>query len=163
MWSGYWYFPGDPPIFDLLFDVGIVLSACGAAASLLMRRRKHLWARIAFGVAILVLFIGTAGVLPGAIVIGYRHGSAWGEVRGAIREYGARITAAAGSRSSPLSREEFDALRQRYVPTPVVLQLQGWGPVKLRMAHGVPPYVGHRLRWRRTRPFRTDHYALHLL
>jgi hypothetical protein len=33
-------------------------------------------------------------------------------------------------------------LRQRYVPTPVVLQLPGWGPVQLRMAHGIPPYVG---------------------
>lgn len=31
---------------------------------------------------------------------------------------------------------------KQFVPTPVTVQLRGYGPVRLRMAHGVYPYVG---------------------
>ena len=83
---------------------------------------------------VVVALVCIAGILE-------RQDPRWREVRTAIRQYGNAIAADAGDRHRILNHDEFVALRQKHVPTPVPLDLAGFGTVYLRMAHAVYPYV----------------------
>jgi len=83
----------------------------------------------------IAVFIATAGILE-------RQNSRWREIRNGIRRYGDQIAAAAGDKHRVLSHERFERFKQQFLPIPVAVQLPGYGPVRLRMAHGVYPYVG---------------------
>jgi hypothetical protein len=75
--------------------------------------------------------------------IGFRLSPPWLPVRAGIRSSGDAILAASGGdRTRTLSLTEFTTLKARFMPTPVAVQLRGFGTVHLRMAHGVYPYVG---------------------
>lgn len=83
-----------------------------------------------------------AVVVIGALGILERQDPRWSELRKGIRRYGDAIAAAAGDKHRVLSHEEFERFNQQFVPTPGAVQLRGYGVVRLRMAHGVYPYVG---------------------
>jgi hypothetical protein len=139
-----WNFPGDPPLFEL--------SLAGALANLILV--VPLWlllrwppARAVSGSSLrpLVRVVSTCWLVVALVCIAgilERQGPRWREVRTAIRLYGNAIAADAGDRHRVLNHDEFVALRQKHVPTPVPLSLAGFGTVHLRMAHGVYPYVG---------------------
>jgi hypothetical protein len=139
-----WNFPGDPPLFEYLLAgaaanlvlVAVlwavlrwtpVLVAVSGSLPRLVRRVLIYWA--------VIVLICVAGILE-------RQDPRWRQVRMAIRQFGNAIAADAGDRYRVLSREEFLALREKHVPTPVPLSLPGRGTVYLRMAHTVYPYVG---------------------
>jgi hypothetical protein len=82
------------------------------------------------------MFVGAAaGILE-------RHDARWAAVRHGIRQYGDTIAMASGDKHHVLSHEEFERLKQQFMPRPVPVLLPGFGMVQLRMAHGVYPYVG---------------------
>jgi hypothetical protein len=136
-----WNFPGDPPFFELLEYCGIASVLLSIPLWLLARRiagtpRLVLSAaRMSSIASFIAVFIATAGILE-------RQDSRWREIRDGIRRYGDQIAAAAGDKHRVLSHEEFERFKQQFLPTPVAVQLPGYGPVRLRMAHGVYPYVG---------------------
>ena len=83
-----------------------------------------------------LIFAGcAAGILE-------RHDSRWAAVRNGIHQYGDAIAAAAGDKNRVLTQEEFDRFHEQFMPQPVAVSLRGYGTVRLRMAHGVYPYVG---------------------
>ena len=64
-------------------------------------------------------------------------------MRTGISHYGEVILeASGGNKSGLLSKDEFARLKQQFIPSPVEVELAGFGPVHLRMAHGIYPYVG---------------------
>ena len=136
-----WNFPGDPPFFELLAYCGIASVLLSLPLWLLARRFAATPRLVVFGskltsiVSSIAVFIAMAGILE-------RQDSRWGEIRHGIRQYGDRIAAATGDKNRVLSHDEFERFKQQFVPTPVMVKLPGYGPVRLRMAHGVYPYVG---------------------
>jgi hypothetical protein len=136
-----WNFPGDPPLFELLAYFGFTSVLLSVPLWLLARRfagtpRLVVSAsRLCSIASSLAVLIASAGILE-------RQDSRWSEIRNGIRQYGDQIAAAAGDKDRVLSHEEFERFKQRFVPTPVTVRLPGYGPVRLRMAHGVYPYVG---------------------
>lgn len=137
-----WLAPGDPPVFDTLLQLGLVPVAGAAIA----------WAATAwmwrgdkspvFRTARASFVLSAALVVIGGLGVAERHGPRWSALRSAIRRHASEIDAAVGDRARVLSREEFDALRQRLLPKPEQVWLAGVGYVQLRMAHGAYPYVG---------------------
>ena len=134
-------FPGDPPFFELLAYFGFASVLLSVPLWLLARRFATSPRLVVFGsrlcsvASLIAVFIATAGILE-------RQDSRWSGIRHGIRQYGDQIAAAAGDKNRVLSHEEFERFKQQFVPTPVTVQLPGYGPVRLRMAHGVYPYVG---------------------
>jgi hypothetical protein len=139
-----WNFPGDPPLFEYL------LAGAGANCLLVVPLWVVLrWTRVdavsgtslprlvrwVLGFWVAIILVCAAGILE-------RQDPRWRQVRTAIRRYGDAIAADAGDRYRVLTHDEFVALRERHVPSPVPLSLPGQGTVYLRMAHGVYPYVG---------------------
>ena len=87
MEHSYWYFPGDPPVLDLLLDVGLLVLALGIVlfvVAFLLRARERLLVRIA---SFVIAILGLAMATPGAVVVGYRHSDTWEPARSAIRHY----------------------------------------------------------------------------
>jgi hypothetical protein len=136
-----WNAPGEPPLFELLLCGAGFLTAINLPLAVIARLRGQrstyvfFYARLCLAVAAVMLIGSAAGILE-------RHGRRWTAVRREMREYGDRIAAAAGDRNRPLTKEEFEQLRQRFLPQPVAVALPGHGTVRLRMAHAVYPYVG---------------------
>jgi hypothetical protein len=136
------YFPGDPPYLD----VSLVPAATGAicfAVGIWVMQRLPIWNRrpairhssvLGLTASLLAVAVCLAGVA-------FRFTPRWRGVREGIRQHAEQIAAAAGGRRQ-LSPEEFVALRQRYMPDPIQVDLSGYGTVRLRMAHGIYPYIG---------------------
>ena len=140
-----WYFPGDPPVPDMLLHFGTLVAVTGLLAlvfgSVLGGRIGRFTKRNGFGIVALGLFIS----LPGLVVVGYRHTSDWEPARSAIREYDRAIGAAVEEYgwSQPVSHEQFELLKARFLPDPQVIHLSGLErPVHLRMMSGSAPFVG---------------------
>lgn len=141
----YWFFPGDPPIFDVLLIIGSLIGALSLLIVLGSRAFRSRIRLVLLRVGITVAILSVAMVVPGAIVVGYRQTSAWAPLRSAIRHYDDLIWTEVRERGSqlPLSPQEFETLRSRFIPEPVAISLaDGAWTVHLRMAHGIPPYVG---------------------
>lgn len=136
-----WSFPGDPPFFVLLALSGIASVFLSLQLWLLARRFAATPRLVVFGsklssiASLMAVFIAAGGILE-------RQDSPWSEIRSGIRRYGDQIAAASGDKNRVLSHEEFEQFKQQFVPAPVTVQLPGYGPVRLCMAHGVYPYVG---------------------
>ncbi len=134
-----WNFPGDPPLFDMVWlpagvssvTSALVLAATRWAGGGMPPRRAGIASALLSGTLCMLCVAGIA----------QRHSPRWADVRNGIRTYGDAIAAAAGHRGM-LSWEEFAALRARFLPTPVPVQLPGHGDVRLRMARRSYPYVG---------------------
>ena len=141
------YFPGDPPFLDIAlpYSALCVLLALGSTLLTLTSLRRASWPvshfiRIA---ARLTLASAAVAVLCCVGGIAYRFSPAWAAVRNGLRSYSATILAASGGDPHRvLTREDFDRLKQRFLNQPVEVPLVGYGPVRLRMAHGAYPYVG---------------------
>src|SRR5213596_2815652 len=134
MGHSYWYFPGDPPIFDLMLDLGLLSLGPAVVAVIVGCRGLRRWQSYLFWIGAGGISAAAILIIPGAVIVAHRHGEAWSAVRSAIRQYSADISADVGTRPVPLSEDEFQALRARYLPEPVTIGLHGWGPVALRMA-----------------------------
>ena len=136
-----WNFPGDPPFFELLAYFGVAPVLLSVPLWLLAHRFSGTPRLVISGskltsiASLIAVFIAATGILE-------RQDSRWREIRNGIRRYRDQIAAAAGDKHRVLSHEEFERFKQQFVPTPVTVQLPGYGPVRLRMAHGVYPYVG---------------------
>jgi hypothetical protein len=136
-----WNFPGDPPLFEGLACCGIVSAWISLPLWLLARRPGAtprfvvVGSRLTSIASVIAVLIPAGGILE-------RQDARWGEIRAGIRQYGERIAAATGDKDRVLSHDEFERLKQQFVPTPVTVQLPGHGPVRLRMAHAIYPYVG---------------------
>jgi hypothetical protein len=137
-----WNFPGDPPLYDLLIYAGAIAAAVNLPLALLVRRYAgqsrgylSLIPRLCAIVGV-VIFVGSAaGILE-------RQDARWAAVRNGVRRYGDTIAAASGDKHRVLSHEEFQRLKEQFMPGSVPVLLPGYGMVQLRMAHGVYPYVG---------------------
>ena len=135
-----WLAPGDPPIFDMLVELGIVpvvLSACAWCAS-------QVWqgpGRLALRLARASFVVSATLVVVGALGVAERHGPRWSAIRSVIRHHATEIDEAVGGRGRVLSRAEFEATRQRFMPRPVPVWFAGVGFVLVRMAHGAYPFV----------------------
>jgi hypothetical protein len=139
-----WYFPGDPPFFDVSIIPSTVALAISGGTVLLTRGsndRPHFYGlcRLAAATTLALSVAVMSLCLSG---IGFRFTPPWRDVRVGIREYGDRIATAAGNKNRVLSTMEFESLRQEYMPVPVDISMPGYGIVQLRMAHGVYPYIG---------------------
>ena len=136
-----WNFPGDPPLFDLLiYGAGTATMVNLPLAVIVSRfgQRKGLvpWIpRLSSALALVMLIGSAAGILE-------RHDARWRAIRNGIREYGDLIAAAAGDKNRVLTEEEFRRFHKRFLPQPLPVALPGYGTVRLRMAHGVYPYIG---------------------
>jgi len=82
--------------------------------------------------------LGWRSVSPPSDFDSRQHGVTSG--RG-IATYGDLVAADVGDHGL-LTSEEFTRLIVKYMPVPIERQLVGYGLVRLRMAHGVYPYVG---------------------
>lgn len=145
MKQSYWYFPGDPPVFDILPYLGALYAVLGCVLFLSTFMLVRRWRPVARWIALFLVGSGVVVALPGLVVIGHRHTSAWEPVRSAIRHHARVIGEAVREQrlTLPLSNVAFERLRAMYLPNDQVVHLAGWErPVRLRMAHGVPPYVG---------------------
>lgn len=142
-----WLFPGDPPYFDLSLLLAAVAMVPGLAGAALFRR-QHAAARLGgaawlpFSIALAATTVATATALTCLGGIGYRHSVAWRGVRSGLAHYGDLIASDVGDRRQILTEQQFRALRGRLIPSPVPIELPGWGTVRLRMAHAQYPYVG---------------------
>jgi hypothetical protein len=136
-----WNFPGNPPFFELLAYFGIASVLLRVPLWFLARRLARSprlvvsGSRLSSIASFIAVLIAAAGILE-------RQDSRWGEIHNGVRQYGDQIAAAAGDKHRVLSHEELERFKKQFVPTPVTVQLRGYGPVRLRMAHGVYPYVG---------------------
>jgi hypothetical protein len=140
-----WNFPGDPPLFEYLLAGAVANLVLVAVLWAVLRWTPVVVADSSSGLPrlvrqvliywVVIVLMCVAGILE-------RQDPRWREVRVAIRQFGNAIAADAGDRHRVLTREEFLALREKHVPTPVPLSLPGRGTVYLRMAHTGYPYVG---------------------
>jgi hypothetical protein len=136
-----WNFPGDPPAFELaaiMSAVALIVVLPLAALSVLLEQTPAyvpLGARACSIVCAATLAVALAGVLE-------RHDRRWSEVRNEIRRYGDAIAAAAGDKNRVLTSDEFARFQRQFIPKPVTVLLPGYGTVRLRMAHGIYPYIG---------------------
>jgi hypothetical protein len=136
------YFPGDPPLRDLLFDMLVLGASLAGIAWLSLRLvvpqagRK---VRRAFGVLSIACLLGA---VPASWVVIQRHTGAWQELRVVLRTRAAAIRADVADPDAILTPEQFQSLRTKHVPQAVPVELPGYGIVHVRMSHGVPPYVG---------------------
>lgn len=145
MKQSYWYFPGDPPVLDLLPYLGALCALLGGVLFLCTFVLVRRWRLPARWIALFLAGLGVVVAIPGLVVIGHRHTSTWEPVRSAIRHYDQVIGEAVREQrlTLPRSSAAFERLRATYLPNDQIVHLAGWErPVKLRMAHGVPPYVG---------------------
>jgi hypothetical protein len=136
-----WNFPGDPPIFDLMFFAAAFAAGVNLPIAVLVARSERprglivLLSHISAGMAAILFIASAAGILE-------RHDSRWREIRNGIRQYGDAIAAATGDKNRVLTHDEFRRFHDRFMPQPIPIVLRGYGVVHLRMAHGVYPYVG---------------------
>jgi len=142
-----WLWPGDGPTLDLSLILGLCGLAPASIGSALFWRemredRLGRAARLPFATAIIGLGLMLMGVLIAGAGVGYRQTEAWRPVREAIVLYGDEVAADIGNRNIVLSSEQLAAMREKYLPQPLPVNLPGWGTVRIRMAHGNYPYVG---------------------
>jgi hypothetical protein len=135
-----WNFPGDPPVFDLLIIPATLAVGMSLPLWLLFHRAEVTgvlrWVTsLAATVSLAICVLCAAGILE-------RQDPRWSPIRNGIRRYGDAIAAEAGSKDRVLTAEEFKRFHDKYLPRSVPVQLRGYGEVRLRMAHGVYPYVG---------------------
>jgi len=137
-----WNFPGDPPLFERLIHAAGIAAVMNLPTwlfvSRLATRPLGLFGSLPRLCSILsiAMFAGSAGGIL------ERHDARWVPIRNGIWQYGDSIAAAAGDKHRVLSHEEFERFKNEFMPTPVSVRLPGHGTVRLRMAHGVYPYVG---------------------
>jgi hypothetical protein len=138
-----WWFPGDPPMLDLALPPAALGFLGGAFVWWrLTAVRRNEGARLLLVLSAAVTASAAVALAGCAAGIGFRQSAAWSDLRHAIRQAGDAVAADASNPTAVLDRAEFEALRQKHVPRPIEITLRGFGPVQLRMAHGVYPYVG---------------------
>jgi hypothetical protein len=136
-----WNFPGDPPLFDLLVPAAAMGAGLNVPLWLLSRKLRgspvsvRLISQLCSIASLTLLVVAGLGILE-------RQAPRWSPLRQGIRHYGDAIATAAGDKHRVLSHEEFEIFKQQFIQTPVTVDLFGYGRVRLRMAHGVYPYVG---------------------
>jgi hypothetical protein len=145
-----WYFPGDPPVFDLLLAAALIVLLAAALTLALCgywrkKRRQHEsglvavatglgWGLVAFGV---LLF------LPAAVVIGHRHVGQWANVRELLLHYNAEVASNLGGRRDIPMQDYAQLDRKLFGGEPVTYSFRGLArPVRLRLMSAAPPYVG---------------------
>lgn len=142
-----WLFPGDPPYLDVSLMLAAVAMVSGLAGATLFRRQLAA-SRLGgaawwpYGIALTATTVATATALTCLGGVGYRHSVAWRGVRNGLAHYGGLIASDVGDRRQILTEQQFRALQRRLLPSPVPIELPGWGTVRLRMAHAQYPYVG---------------------
>jgi hypothetical protein len=139
-----WYFPGDPPFFDLALLVSgpsaVVTSLLWLATKRVVGYRPRLrWLRTAGTVVWCTTLVVVMTCMAG---IAFRFTPGWRELRRTIRSYGDVVAHAAGGTDRTLTEDEFERFRRQYMPKAVPVMLEGYGTVYVRMSHGVYPYVG---------------------
>lgn len=139
-------FPGDPPFADMLLEVAlcgwlfILIGFCG----FFVARHEadpivRLWRRVIPPLTVVSLL----ALSPTVAQVGGRHFGEWRRLKSLLRENEARVQQMIGRTEGALSEEESEWVRAWFLEHPVSLRFGAEPePVRIRLMHGTPPYVG---------------------
>ncbi len=140
-----WYFPGDPPVFETLATLAVlVLGGLVIACSVVFLmtlpskarrfRRKLLSLLFVFMIPCAILFAGAA------LGISSRHFGEWADLKALIRQYSDRVVAEIEKGGDP---RQVAALQLKLLsPAPAFKFKALKEPVYLKIMQTEPPYVG---------------------
>jgi MFS family permease len=140
-----WYFPGDPPVFEMLAMLSLLvlggLAVVGGAVLLMTfpRRMRRLRRKLLILVSALmtpfaVLFLGTA------LGICSRNFGEWADLKALIRQYSDLVAAEIEKGEDPRQMAFLEL--KLLSPTPAFKFRSLKEPVRLKIMQTHPPYVG---------------------
>ncbi|WP_147446606.1 hypothetical protein [Corallococcus sp. CA047B] len=137
--------PGDPPIDILLGGAlcGWLFILIGFCGFFVARHEAdpivRLWRRVLPPLTVLSLL----ALSPTVAQVGGRHFGEWRRLKSLLRENEARVQQMIGRTEGSLSEEESALVRAWFLEHPVSLRFESEPePVRIRLMHSTPPYVG---------------------